>query len=144
MRLRIECALSLAKSRSRGWAQIKCSRLVNISKIVHQSMNIAVAPSLFSGKTLLENWWPHVLRVCFCNSYCIHSKTKNGTPKEVFCSSYRRGNWRTPCRKRLQKHLKRHKYCCINFTCLLWNRGRIWLWTSYKTRTQWNFNLVLR
>ena len=38
-------------------------------------------------------------------------KNKNGAPKETFCSSYRRWNWRTPCRKRLHKHSKLHKDC---------------------------------
>ena len=58
------------------------TRLVNISKIVDQPVNIAVAllrsrAGKFGGKIWRENWWPSVLKVRFCNfDYCFHSKRK--------------------------------------------------------------------
>ena len=41
-------------------------------------------------------------------------KNKNGA---LFCSSYRRWNWKNPCRKRLHKHSKCHKDCCM-YICI--------------------------
>ena len=56
------------------------SRLVNITKIVDERVNIAL---VLLRKIRRENWWPRVLKVCFCN-FDFSFKNKNGAPKNSF------------------------------------------------------------
>ena len=62
VRFRFECALSLAKSRSRGWVQIKCS-----PKLLTRQWTMLSRITFEGGKNQRENWWPRPLKVCFCN-----------------------------------------------------------------------------
>ena len=78
-----------------------------------------------SGKTRRENWWPHLLKVCFCSCDYFHSKTKMEPPKKRFPHlTNRRWKWTTPCRKRISKTLNMPQgplYVCISTLILVKN-----------------------
>ena len=75
MRFRLKCALSLAKSRSRGWVQIKCSLAgQHLENCWLTGEHCCRAVMFESGKIRRENCWSRILKVCFCNFDCFHTK----------------------------------------------------------------------
>ena len=85
MHFRLECGLSLAKLRSRGWVQIKCFAVgQHLEHCCPADEYCFCAVTFESGKIQRENWWPCVLKVCFCKFDCFKSKTKMQPPKKCF------------------------------------------------------------
>ena len=110
-----------------------------ISKIVDQLVNIAVTLSFLEW----DNWAGKLVaartKSLFLQFWLFSFKTKNRAPKETFCSSYRRLNWRTPfkdsintqnaTRTAVHLYLLSHTYnklFCFNncdlFFCAIFNK----------------------
>ena len=95
MRFRLEWALSLAKSRSRGWVQIKCYPAgQQLENCWRAGEHCCRAVTYESGKIRRENSAGKLVaartKSLFLQFWLLFSsKNKNGAPRETLCPSYR-------------------------------------------------------